>query len=333
MHELRLSGRESQLEALCLLSGVEAATAGELLAAIEAAPDPETAARLVETKITTKSPQLKKKWREVVWRRWSGVRSGMPRVPDVGLTSAEVSEVPFLLDAAAYLALLNERPAELISERGELLLAPDDIVRLRCALPSVAASTTWAVENEWGYLGIRRLRATLQAMRLVRPVNGHLAVVRSRYERWRHWPAALQFYTLWHADVYHTNWIHFGGIWGDYLHIVQDNLPILWEVHNLARPGVLQTGQRWCLDLLEAFSPLWYEAGLFDVSVGRQSWLKLVRQNSIGTALHQLLLSDLFERHGLVASEGMNFAWTERGITMLEAERCQQLPCAVETLK
>lgn len=322
-----------KLEALCLLSDVEATAAGELFDAIQAAPDPETAARLTEARITVDSPLLKRKWREVVWRLWGSAHPGVPKVPDVGLSSLEVNEVPFLQDAVAYLALLAERPAELITERGELLLAPDDVVRLRCALPSVAAASTWAVENEWGYLGIRRLRATLQAMRLVRPVNGRLSVVRSRYERWRKWPATLQFYTLWHADVYHTNWVHFGGMWGDFMHIVQDNLPILWEVHGTAQSGTLQTGQRWCLDVLEAFSPLWYEAGLFDAAQGKGSWLKLVRQNSIGTAIHQLLLSDLFERHGLLQSEGMDFSWTERGVTMLEAERQRQLPCAVETLK
>lgn len=322
-----------KLEALCLLSDVAAEAAGELFSGIEAAADPETAARLVEAKVTVDSPLLKRKWREVVWRLWSSAHPGVPKVPDVGLSSAEVAEVPFLQDAKAYLAILAERPAELISERGELLVAPDDIVRLRCALPSVQASATWAVENEWGYLGLRRLRATLQAMRLIRPVNGRLSVVRSRYERWHQFPATQQFYTLWHADVYHTNWVHFGGLWGDFMHIVQDNLPILWEVHGHAQSGTLQTGQRWCLEVLEAFSPLWYEAGLFDAGPGKGSWLKLVRQNSIGTAIHQLLLSDLFERHGLLQSEGMDFSWTERGITMLEAERRQQLPCAVETLK
>lgn len=322
-----------KMEALCLLSNVEAAAAGELFEAIQTAADPETAVRVIEARVITDSPLLKRKWREVVWRLWGSVHPDVPRVPDVGLASAEVKEAPFLQDAVAYLALLAERPAELISERGELLLATADIVRLRCALPSVQASSTWAVENEWGYLGMRRLRATLQAMRLIRPVNGRLSVVRSRYERWRQWPATLQFYTLWHADIYHTNWVHFGGMWGDFMHIVQDNLPILWEVHGTAQSGTLQTSQRWCLDVLEAFSPLWYEAGLFEVGAGRQSWLKLVRQNSIGTAIHQLLLSDLFERHGLLQSEGMDFSWTERGITMLEAERQQRLPCAVETLK
>src|SRR5581483_12096393 len=106
-------------------------------------------------------------------------------------------------------------------------LGGPDVSRLFAALPSSQGKAAWDVETEWSYLPIRRLRAVLQALRLIRVQNNQLVIVRSRYERFKQFPTTQQFYLLWHADAYHTAWGDFSGMWTAYMQLVQDNLPLL----------------------------------------------------------------------------------------------------------
>jgi hypothetical protein len=333
----RLKGAKF-LGALCELSGIPpTVTSSTIMRLIKTSPDPETAVRQVLTHVTTESDVLRAKWRQIVWKVWAACHPKVPSVPDIGLCSDEVTAVPLLQDAVAYLAALAEHPAQMLAEHKERLLAPAEIVRLRSVLPSTGKEATWEVESEWSYMPLRRLRAVLQALRLVRTVKNQLTVVDSRYERFLSFAPTQQFYVLWHTDVYHTNWSTFSGMWGDFIQLVQDNLSLLWDAHDGIVPDREQASNQWCLNVMETFVGLWHDTGLLDTATGRFAWLKLLRQHSIAPALKKIVLQDLFERHGIIErthhSTAYDFMWTPRGTAILAAERTRHLPCAMEMLK
>lgn len=326
---------EQQVGHLCTLSDLPPTVdAQQVLLLITEAPDPETATRQVLEQMNSHSDVLKRKWRQTIFQIWSHKHPRVPKLPDLRLASEEVATVPFLKDALAYLEQIASQPAMLQKEKNERLLVSEDIQRLYSALPSTQGKQTWEVENEWSYTHLRRLRATLQALRLVRPVKDTLIISRTRYDRFLRFPTTQQFYLLWHTDAYHTSWSAFSGMWGDYIQLIQDNTTLLWDLHETVHPNEEESFNNWTKDIIEAFSSLWHDTGLLEVGNGRFAWLKLLRQYSIAPALQRVILQDLFEQHGLIEQPDSllteRFVWTKRGAAVLKAERTQNLPCSLK---
>lgn len=325
------------LRALCLLSNASAGVSVEgLLHTVRQAPDPETAVREVLQTVTVTSEVLERKWRSTITTLWAKHHPHVPLLPSLTLSSEEVSHVPLLQDAHAYLEEILCQPASLREEHTEQVVASPDVWRLAAALPSLRGVGELPVESEWAYLSARRLRAVLQALRLVRPVKGKLVVVRSRYERFRHFPAIQQFYVLWHADAYHVDWGEFAGMWGKYTRVIQDYLPLLWDLGEHIEAGQPLDTRRWCLEVLETFAPLWEEEGLLDIGRGQAAILPIVQQHALPAILEKFLLHDTLRRHGLVtpaaAASGAPPTWTAIGSRIFKAELTQELPCGLELL-
>src|SRR5581483_6980571 len=102
-----------------------------------------------------------------------------------------------------------------------------------------------------------RLRAVLQALRLIRVQNNQLVIVRSRYERFKQFPTTQQFYLLWHADAYHTAWGDFSGMWTAYMQLVQDNLPLLWEAQTEESLNLTHHRDVWSQQGTQLFMEVW----------------------------------------------------------------------------
>lgn len=331
MGHQRLNGtsHHKTLNALCVLSNIEATS--ELLKTIEQAPDPVTATRTVLSVAAVDSPVLQEKWRQTVADIWSGRHPHVPLLPQLNLTSDELSAVPMLADAIAYLEALDHQPAHLICDHHEHLLAAADIERLHRALPSSHGQVSLAAETEWSYVHLRRLRSVLQLLRLVRVIHHELVIVRSRYERFCRFPAIQQFYLLWHTDAYHTPWHDFNSLWGDFAQVIQDNLPLLWELHGPDRFPQLTVRSHWCQDILQVFTPLWQQSNLLETPPGWRGWVSVLKQQSLGVAVDHMLLNDLFERYGLITSaEFGHFNWSTIGQAILNAEKQHEMPCTSE---
>ncbi|MEX1997670.1 MAG: hypothetical protein WEA04_03265 [Candidatus Andersenbacteria bacterium] len=329
---------EEKLRALCMLSNVpQTIDLQGLLGKVQQAPDPETAVRTVLGTISVTSEVLERKWRSAIMAWWSMHHPHVPLLPSLALSSDEVLTVPMLQDAHAFLEAIFCQPADLVEEQGELLLNPADVLRIAGSLPSQALMPALPVESEWSYLPLRRLRATLQALRLVRPVKGRLVVVRSRYERFRKFPATQQFYLLWHADTYHVDWAEFAGMWGKFVRVIQDYLPLLWDLGEHLEPGQQVDRSHWALEVLETFAPLWEEEGLLQIGQGQAAILPIVQQHALPTILEKFMIRDILHRHGLITlSEEFGqlslFTWTTIGASVFKAELTQELPCGLELL-
>ncbi|GEM_PF-2432992 len=326
-----------KLRALCALSNVAATMSVEgLLHTVRQAPDPETAVREVLRCVGATSEVLARKWRSTVVSLWATHHPHVPLLPSLALSSEEVAHVPMLQDAQAYLEEILCQPASLVEEQGELAVAEADVWRLAATMPSLRSVQTLPVESEWAHLPLRRLRAVLQALRLVRPVKGKLVVVRSRYERFRHFPATQQFYVLWHADTYHVDWGEFTGMWGRYTRVVQDYLPLLWDLGEHVQAHDVLDRQAWGVDVLETFLPLWEEEGLLEIGHGQAAILPIVQQHALPAILEKFLIIDMLQRHGLLTQEVTGgqptLRWTTIGAKLFSAELTQELPCGLELL-
>ena len=125
------------------------------------------------------------------------------------------------------------------------LLSPSNIQHLAVNIPSLQYNLVLQIENEWQILRLRRLRSVLQSLRLVRRYKNKLVIVKCRYKRFVQLPAIHQFYLLWHTETYHIDWSQFSAIWGDYLSVIQDYLPLLWEVSSANKPHVPHDIRQW----------------------------------------------------------------------------------------
>jgi len=204
-------------------------------------------------------------------------------------------------------------------------------------MPSYAGQRWMAVENEWNVMPWRRLRAILHAARLIRPLKGTLVPVKSRVDRFLALPAPQQLYILWHADVYHVDWSEFAGLWGGYMHVVQEYLPLFWETLGHPHTGSVADRGAWAVSLMEAFTPLWNDVGLLEVRAGHTAALHIVQQHALPTIIDRFLLRDLLERHGLATlSEEFgslsNFTWTSVAAQLIPAESRKSLPCGNELI-
>lgn len=329
---------EHDLRALCQLSGViEPVDFGYLSSFVQEAPDPETAVRQVLEKVPSCSEVLTRKWRNVITDMWALHHPHVPLLPDLKLSATEVAEAPLLLDTRAVLAALEERPAHLVQAKHEWLVEPSDVQRLIQVMPSQRGKLVVPVENEWNFMSFRRLRALLHAARLIRPWRGVLVPTRSRVDLFLGLPAPQQLYILWHADVYHVDWGEFAGLWGAYMHVVQEYLPLLWDTIGTPHPGQVADRGAWALNVMEAFAPAWSEVGLLDIRASHTTALHIVQQHALPTIIDRFLLRDLLEHHGLVTiteefGHLSEFTWTKVGVQLMPAEARRSLPCGNELL-
>ena len=329
---------EQDLRALCQLSGVlEPVDFGYLSSFVQEAPDPETAVRQVLARVPQSSEVLLRKWRNVITDMWALQHPHVPLLPDLPLSAKEVEGAPLLHDVRAVLVALEEKPARLVQAKHEWLVEPSDVQRMLAVMPSQQGTTILAVENEWNFMPWRRLRALLHAARLVRPLRGTLVPVRSRVDRFLALPAPQQLYILWHADVYHVDWSEFAGLWGGYMHVVQEYLPLLWETLGTVSAGTVADRGAWAISVMEAFTPLWNDVGLLEVRAGHTAALNIVQQHALPTIIDRFLLRDLLERHGLVTiveefGSLSEFTWTRVAAQLIPAESRRSLPCGNELL-
>lgn len=298
---------------------------------ITQSPDPETAVRAVFAKLPTTSEILQRQWRKTVTDVWASNNPHIPLLLNLPLTISDVSDTPALRDTHAFLETLSEQPAGMQQEKEEWLLDSQAIHRLGSRLPSFQGQHIFHLEHEWGYPTLRRVRAVLELLRLVRRIKGQLHIVRSRYKKFTALPAMQQFYLLWHADTYHLNWAVYGGMWGDYVRVVQEYLPLLWELTEGTTTTMMpQDIAQWSTRLLEAYYPLWEQEDVLDSQ--KAGILSLVQRHYLPAVLSTVVLRDLLCRYGLVFMEGEFFIWTDLGTTLLTAERNQEIPCGLELL-
>ncbi|MFH1354503.1 MAG: hypothetical protein ABIH36_04475 [bacterium] len=321
-------------QALCDLSDTKTRLNPDQLARlIHEAPDPETATQAVFANFTSCSDALSRAWRQLVSDLWSAHHPHIPVLLNLPLTTNDVSDVSAVQDATTFLGLVADNPPTLVHEGKEWLLASTDAYNLARSLPSLRSLPIIQLENEWQYLSLRRLRDVLQILKLVRRVKDKLVPVKSRYQRFISLPAIHQFYLLWHTEAYHIDWAQFAGIWGEYLRVIQEFLPLLWDLSKDAAADIPRDIREWNQDVWEAFSPLWEQEGLLERPSGRTALFSLVRVQSLPTALTQVILRDLLERYNLIVGEGDLYAWSTLGVKLTAAERTQELPCALELIK
>ena len=331
---LRNTKTRSNLKALCALSETRARlNPGKISSLIHESPDPATAVRDVLDQVPAHSDVLLRKWRQLVVDLWSQHHPHIPVLLDLPITTDDVADVAAVQDALAALHLLNNKPAKMVKEDTEWLLSPDDAYHLTTNLPSLNRRPLVQIENEWQCLPLRRLRTLLQTLRLVRRLKDDLVIVKSRYQRFIELPVIQQYYLLWHTEVYHINWSQFAGIWSDYISVVQECLPLLWDLGEEALSDMPYDVQQWNQDMWDTFSPLWAQEGLLERQPNDSALLAFVRTHSLPTGITQVIMRDLFERYGLLVGEGELYIWTTLGTELMAAERTQELPCALDLIK
>lgn len=313
---------------------------------IRKAPDPETACRTITSHIHDPSEVLDRKWRKIIHQTWFDHHPHVSHLLDIPLTSSDVTNVGAMRDAHVLLQELGKRPAAVVWENNERVIDAGDIPRFVEVLPSLRGKYVPEVENEWSCVTLRRLRALLQTLRLVRVYQGKLVLVRSRYERFVRLPPTLQFYTLWHADVYHLDWAQFASQWAPYVRLIQNYLPLLWDVEDGIEEGELDNIHDVTSEIIAIYRPLWQQEGLLNMSTHR-TFFDVYEQSALPAVLERLLLCDIMARYGLIRTgyslvgvdsshsllmESGDFTWTEVGEVLLSAERSQNLPCGMDLL-
>lgn len=329
---------ENDLRALCQLSGVaEPIDFRHLTNMVQGSPDPETAVRSVLGHVPSASELLARKWRNVITDMWALKHPHVPILPELKLAADEVTQAPVLADAKAVLEALEKRPATILQENDEWLVTPEDTEYFLSLMPSQQELPQYPIENEWNAMSFRRLRAILHAARLIRPMKGKIVPVRSRLERFRSLPDPQQLFVLWHADAYHVYWGDFAGIWGAYMQIVQEYLPLAWEGMEEIEVGGIHERSELAGHIMETFLPLWEDERLLDIRPGHTAALSIVQQQALPTIIDRFFLRDLLVRHGLATvSEDFGsiskFVWTAVGVNLLQAEAGLQLPCGNDLL-
>lgn len=321
------------LQALCTLSdSPQAINPQSITKLMQEAPDPATAVRAVINSMPVSSEVLQSKWRKMIINIWSDQHPHIPELLALPIAGSDISHSHAISDALAYLKIINQRPAPMVFENKEWLISADYTYNLSSQMPSLHSQPILPLENEWQNLNLHRLRLTLQSLRLVRRFRHQLVIVTSRYQKFLSLPLIQQYYLLWHADAYHVEWHDYAGIWGDYLKIVQEYLPLLWSISRHAMPDMANDIRQWNQEVLMTFQPLWQRAGLFDRQPPKTALFALVRLQSLPTALTQVILQDLFVKYGIVAGEGITFAYTAPGLKLLQSEHAKDLPCHLDLL-
>lgn len=323
----------SHVKALIKLSGFDkTVTPKAIVQLAKDAPDPETIARAVLKRMHSDSPALAEKWRKTLGALWADHHPDVPLLPDLPITKKQATSTFLLLDTLGFLDELSRRPAALGVHEGRVGLRSRDVKRLAAALESLREEAPTSIRSEADVPLLRSLRETLLAARLLKTYQGELQVVRSRLKTFLRLPRSYQWFVLWHAQVYHVCWGEFAFDWHDELHVVQDYLPLLWDMSASGDDGEIIDKHNWCLNLMEAFAPLWGQHGLLRAHV-RLPLLTFFHESALPAVLNEIILNDLFARYGLIQFDrDGNFIWTPLGITLLDAERSESLPCGLELL-
>lgn len=346
-HTISKTNELPNLQALCDLSDFQDHfNAEDINKLVSKAPDPETVVRSITEKLDGQSQALQRKWRQTLTAMWATHNPRIPLLRELPVSAEEVSHAPVLEDAIALLRALEEQPANLSEEQSEQLIESHDAMRLAKALPSMENVDILAVESEWSVLPLKRLRATLQAARLIRPYQGQLVVIQSRYKRFLSFPAVQQFYVLWHAENYHSDWSDFAGQWSQFVQVIQDYLPLLWDLNQITS-GDTEDEHEWCMQTMEAFTPLWAQEGLLNHGREHPNLLSLFHQCSLPAVINKAIICDILSRYGLIvfpdedhnpctptkSSLDVKFTWTDLGAKIIKAERSTELPCGLSLLE
>jgi hypothetical protein len=231
------ANQKSNLQALCTLSDTpKTVSPSSLTKIIEQAPDPETALREVLKSMPSPSHTLQTKWQKTINDIWATHHLHIPELLKLPIAANDVSHTKALTEAREYLNIIQNRPLRMIEENKEWLLSPDDVYYLATQLPSLHNQPAIQSESEWQYLPLHRLRHSLQSLRLIRRYKNQLVIVKNRYKHFLQLPSVQQYYLLWHADTYHIEWSDYAGIWGDFMRVVQEYLPLLWSVSRNQKP-------------------------------------------------------------------------------------------------
>ena len=311
------------------------------------APDPESAQQAIASRIQVESDVLARKWKDTIVSAWSHGHPKVPVLPHISLTESDVKDIALLRDVREFLLEIGRQPASMAKEGQEAVLEPDEALRLALVLPSWQGMPHMAIEHEWTLMPVRRLRMLLQTMGLIRVWQGKLTLVRSRTNLFMRFPAAQQFYALWHTDTYHLEWGLFAPAWQRYLNLIQGYLPMLWEIHSDVEEGLIEDATDWTAYTMDAFTPLWEQEGLLK-GAGGGNLLHLYRELSLPAIIKKLGFDDIFVRYGLLlphydaplgalikSSEPppSHYQWTSIAAKIIHAEHTSDLPCGIELLR
>lgn len=349
-HNLENSTQQA-LKALWTLSGFAGdVNVDQLSQLIGDAPDPETACRAITKFMHDDSEVLFKQWRKIISRTWLDFHPQASCAVDLPLTSKDVVQSPVLRDARALLEEINERPATLTREKAGWTIDCRELGRLVRALPSGHDMANTAIEHEWSFSNLRRVRHILQALRLIRVMKGKLIAVRSRRDRFMQLPLPQQFYLLWHADVYHVDWDQYAGQWRSYVSLMQNYLPLIWELGGEVDAGQIYSTHEMAHTLIDVFEPLWQQELNWPERNRPRSFAQVYERSALPIVVEKLLIDDIFARHGLIELhdsvdvllspfnykvskiEG-NGRWTKIGQILMDAEQNRDLPCAHDILE
>jgi len=323
----------THLQALCTLSDTpKAVNPNSLTKLIQAAPDPATALGKVLQSMPSPSEALATKWRQIVKDIWAAGHPHIPALLELPLAASDISSTVALQHAHDYLRFVDHQPLHMIEENKDWLISPDDVHSLATQLSHLHHQPVLQTESEWQYLSLHRLRRVLQSLRLIRRYKSELVIVKSRYQKFLALPLVQQHYLLWHADAYHIDWSDYAGIWGNYFHVVQEYSPFLWSISHNKKPDIAVDLRQWNRAMLESFYLLWQQEGLLDQHLPETALFSLVRFQSLPTALTQVILRDLYIKHGLIYGQGTQFAYTTFGLKLLEQEYQQELPCNLDLI-
>jgi hypothetical protein len=321
------------LQALCTLSDSPKAVNPQSITKLMLdSPDPAAAVRSVINSMPGASEVLQTKWRQTVINMWAEQHYHLPELLTLPISGNDIAHTQVINDALSYLDIINRRPVPMVFENQEWLVSSDHVYRLASQMPSQQGKPLLPLENEWQNFNLHRLRLVLQSLRLVRRYKNQLVTVSGRYQKFLSLPLVQQYYLLWHADAYHVEWHDYSGIWGDYLKIVQEYLPLLWSISHSAVPDRDYDIRHWNQEILSLFQPLWQRAGLLDRQPPQTAMFALVRLQSLPTALTQVIMHDLFAKYGMVYGEGLIFSYSEPGLKLLHTENGKDLPCHLDLL-
>lgn len=337
------------MEALLQLSGFPKGRFVERMEKLIAkAPDPETACRVITDEFQA-TGALERKWRKVITQTWQFQHRTSAHSLALPLTSQDVIQTEALLDARRVLEALRQTPAKLVQQGDGYVIAPEELQRLTAIMPSLSnRNIPDTLEHEWACVQLRRLRVLLTTLRLVRVYRGQLQVVASRHKRFLDLPLPQQYYVLWHADVYHVPWGSFAAGWAPYVEVVQEYLPLLWDVSGGTRAGHAQSLTELTYALLDLYQSLWEQEGVADA---HETFIGIYEEYALPAVVGQLLVRDILARYGLIEiqddlpaliragtnsqfdSNDISVRWTEIGEVMLTIERSGKLPCGIEMIR
>ena len=320
----RIITRDRTLEALWALSGFpEGLDADWLSGLIGKAPDPETAHQVIMGQIPTESEALRRKWRKIISQTWLEQHPNVPAHLDMAVTSTDVIHTRAYMDACTILEAIKDQPVRATRKNGKLALGISDVRRILRLLARDASSDS-----------LYRTLEVFNDLRLMRLYKGELRVVQTRCSRFRSLPYPVQFYLLWHADMYHVPWSTFSDTWEQYVDVIQQYIPLVWEMSAEREQGDVDRVHEFTHLLLGAYYPLWQQEQVLDHG-DHFGFLSMYEQSALCSIIETVVIHGALGRYGLISAAGSphEFAWTPLGIAMLEAERTKDLPCASDILQ